>query len=86
METYNKFDSFCDCHHKVILFIDIYDIDALVSLEKLFFPPFFLIIKVCPSNETLIPIIVHIPFVIGHHKHDIKALVSPEKLSVHHCS
>ena len=75
-------------HHKLIFFIRIHDIHALVSREKLFFAPFSLESKFSHQmKETWILAIISILIVIGPHKyvlliwiHNFYALVSQEKL------
>ena len=56
-------------HHKYVFLIAIHNINALVSQEKLFFPPVFLEpLFVCQMRQTLIIVIIYIIFVIRHHK------------------
>ena len=42
MDIHNNLHSFCYGHYNHVLHIGIHDIDALDSLERLFFPPFHL--------------------------------------------
>ena len=88
MDTRNNLCSFFCMHYNHVLLVGIYDTDALVWQEKLFFPTFSLQLEfVHQLSATWILIIISIIFVIEHYNHvfhigmhDISTLDLQEKL------
>ena len=66
LNTRNNLRSFCYGYCNNDFLIDIHDINALDSQEKLFIPSFSLKSKfICEMRQTWILVIIFIPFVIG---------------------
>ena len=78
--------------YKYVLYIWIHGFQALVLQEMIYFPPFFLKLKLIPQiGQTWILVIISNILVIAHNKHifligihNIDALVLQEKLFFHH--
>ena len=86
--THSNLHSFHYGYYSNVLLVCLHDSDALDLQEKLFFPPFSLLLKlICEMRQPRMPIICSILFVMGHCNHvnlirihDIDAFLWQEKL------